>query len=192
MKRIVVGVSGASGMPLAVALLTALRGCAGVETHLVVSRAAEQVLAFESGLAGADLHALAHVCYAPENMGAAPASGSWQHDGMVICPCSMATLAAVANGMGTNLLHRAADVALKEKRALLLAPRETPLSTVHLRNMVAAHEAGAIIMPPCPGFYSKPETIEDILNHLVGRMLDHLEIEHDLCRRWGGMELVNV
>jgi 4-hydroxy-3-polyprenylbenzoate decarboxylase len=99
----------------------------------------------------------------------------------------MTTLAAVANGIGSNLIHRAADVTLKENRPLILVPRETPLGRVHLRNMLAAQEAGAVIMPPCPGFYSRPESIQDILNHLVGRMLDHLGIEHDLCRRWGGL-----
>jgi 4-hydroxy-3-polyprenylbenzoate decarboxylase len=187
MKRFIVGVSGASGMPLAVTLLNALTWAADVETHLVVSRAAEKVLTLESGISVDQLYALADVRHDPEDVGAAPASGSWRHSGMVICPCSMTTLAAVANGLGSNLIHRAADVTLKENRPLILVPRETPLGRVHLRNMLAAQEAGAVIMPPCPGFYSRPESIQDILNHLVGRMLDHLGIEHDLCRRWGGL-----
>ncbi|MFV0420888.1 UbiX family flavin prenyltransferase [Oleidesulfovibrio sp.] len=187
MKRIVVGVSGASGMPLAVTLLNALACAAGVETHLIVSGAAEKVLSLESGLSVQKLTELADVCHDVDNIGAAPASGSWRHSGMIICPCSMSTLGAVANGIGSNLIHRAADVTLKERKPLILVPRETPLSRVHLRNMLAAQEAGATIMPPCPGFYSRPETIQDILNHLAGRMLDHLEIEHELCRRWDGM-----
>ncbi|MFV0349930.1 MAG: UbiX family flavin prenyltransferase [Halodesulfovibrio sp.] len=187
MKRIVVGVTGASGMPLAVTLLKALAWAQDVETHLIVSDAAREVLRLESGMDADELIALADRSYAPGDFGAAPASGSWQHSGMVICPCSMATLAAVANGLGSNLLHRAADVTLKERRPLILVPRETPLSRVHLRNMLAADEAGAVIMPPMPGFYSNPATIQDLLDHLAGRILDHLGIAHSLVKRWEGL-----
>lgn len=189
MKRIVVGVTGASGMPLAVTLLKALAWGQDVETHLILSEAAHQVLALESGMRAEELVALADVSYDPQNFGAAPASGSWQHNGMVICPCSMATLAAVATGLGTNLLHRAADVTLKERRPLVLVPRETPLSRVHLRNMLAADEAGAVILPPMPGFYSNPATIQDLLDHLAGRILDQLGVTHSLGKRWTGIEL---
>ncbi len=187
MKRIIVGVTGASGMPLAVTLLRALAWAQDVETHVIVSDAARQVLELESGMQVEELVEMADVSYAPQEFGAPPASGSWQHAGMVICPCSMATLAAVAHGLGSNLLHRAADVTLKERRPLVLVPRETPLSRVHLRNMLAAEEAGAVIMPPTPGFYAKPATIDDLLNHITGRILDHLGVAHSLVKRWEGL-----
>lgn len=174
-------------MPLTVTLLKALAWAPDVEIHLIISDAARQVLQLESGMHASELEELADVVYAPQDYGAAPASGSWQHAGMVICPCSMATLGAVANGLGANLLHRAADVTLKERRPLILVPRETPLNRMHLRNMLAADEAGAIIMPPNPGFYSRPTTIQDLLDHLTGRILDQLGIAHSLIKRWEGL-----
>ncbi|BFR46970.1 UbiX family flavin prenyltransferase [Nitratidesulfovibrio sp. HK-II] len=202
MKRFVVGISGASGMPLAVTLLRGLRAAArtlpgqpdlagqsalsgGVQTHLVVSDAARQVLALESDLRAEDLLALADVVHDARDFGAPPSSGSWPHDGMVVCPCSMSTLAAIAHGTGSNLLHRAADVTLKERRPLVLVVRETPLSRVHLRNMLAAAEAGAVIMPPCPGFYARPASVQDILDHLAGRILDQIGVPNALAARWG-------
>lgn len=185
MGRIVVGVSGASGMPLALTLLRALRDAPGMEVHLIISPAAQEVLRAEADSGDASLRACAHVVHEPSDVAAPPASGSWRHDGMVVCPCSMATLAAIAAGAGVNLIHRAADVALKERRPLVLAPRETPLSRVHLRNMLAAQEAGAVIMPPCPGFYNRPATMEQLLEHMAGRMLDQLAVPHHLGRRWG-------
>lgn len=187
MKRIVVGVTGASGMPLAVTLLRALHGSGQVETHLIVSDAARQVLVLESAMRVEQLAAWAHATYAPQDFGAPPASGSWRHDGMVVCPCSMASLAAIANGLGSNLLHRAADVTLKERRPLILVPRETPLNRVHLRNMLAADEAGACIMPPVPGFYSGATDLQGVLDHLAGRIMDQLGLENTLVRRWQGM-----
>ncbi|MCT4534703.1 UbiX family flavin prenyltransferase [Halodesulfovibrio sp.] len=187
MKKIVVAVTGASGMPLAVTLLKELAATSQAEVHLIVSDAAKTVLELESGLHIDDLTSNAHAVYTQHEFGAAPASGSWLHDGMIVCPCSMASLGAIANGIGFNLIHRAADVTLKERRKLILVPRETPLNRIHLQNMLAADEAGALIMPPTPGFYSKPETIEDICNHLVGRMLDQLDIEHALVKRWDGI-----
>lgn len=208
MKRFVVGISGASGMPLAVTLLRGLRAAAralpgqpdlpgrpdlpgesdlsgGVQVHLVVSDAARQVLALESDLRAEDLLALADVVHDARDFGAPPSSGSWPHDGMVVCPCSMSTLAAIAHGTGSNLLHRAADVTLKERRPLVLVVRETPLSRVHLRNMLAAAEAGAVIMPPCPGFYARPARVQDILDHLAGRILDQIGVPNALAARWG-------
>ncbi len=187
MKRIVLGVTGASGMPLTVTLLKALCDAPGVETHLIVSDAARQVLQLEADMRAEELETLADKAYAPQDFGAAPASGSWRHEGMVICPCSMASLAAVAHGLGSTLLHRAADVTLKERRPLILVPRETPLNRVHLRNLLAAEEAGALILPPMPGFYGNPVTIQDLLDHLAGRILDHLNIGHSLGTRWAGL-----
>ncbi|MCG8531351.1 MAG: UbiX family flavin prenyltransferase [Desulfovibrionales bacterium] len=187
MKKIVVAVTGASGMPLAVTLLRELAASSQAKVHLIISDAAKTVLELESGLDVESLTAYAHAVYAQSEFGASPASGSWQHDGMIVCPCSMASLGAIANGIGSNLIHRAADVTLKERRKLILVPRETPLNRIHLKNMLAADEAGALIMPPTPGFYSKPETIDDICTHLVGRMLDHLDIEHSLVKRWNGI-----
>ena len=136
MKRIIVGVSGASGMPLALCLLRHLAALPDVESHLILSPGAHAVLEAECGLAPSTLHALADVSHDAACLGAAPASGSWEHDGMVVCPCSMSSLASIATGAGTNLLHRAADVTLKERRPLILVPRESPLSRIHLRNML--------------------------------------------------------
>lgn len=195
MRRIIVGVSGASGMPLAQRVLQALHGSADIEVHLIVSAGAQAVLAAECppahGQQGEaalsplqELTQFAHVVHASDCLGAGPASGSWQHDGMVICPCSMASLACIATGAGTNLLHRAADVCLKERRPLLIVARETPLSAIHLQNMLTLSRLGACIMPPCPAFYGQPKNITDILEHFTGRVLDQLHIPHRLGRRW--------
>ena len=186
MQRFVFAVSGASGMPLAVTLLRAMATIPNVETHLVVSDAARQVLHHESSLDLPDLAAHAHTVHSCDDFAAGPASGSWRHSGMVECPCSMATLAAIAHGTGTNLIHRAAVVTLKERRPLVLVARETPLSRVHLANMLAATEAGATVMPPCPGFYGKPLSVQDVLDHLAGRVLDQLGLPHHLGHRWQG------
>ena len=192
MRRIVVGISGASGMPLALVLLQALRTVPDVEVHLIISDGAREVLRSEC-LKGADgptpgddgpLRACAHCVHDVRDIGAGPASGSWPHHGMIVCPCSMSTLAAIATGVGHNLLHRAADVTLKERRPLVLVPRETPLSRVHLRNMLDAQEAGAVIMPPCPAFYGQPQSIQDLLEHMAGRILDQLALPHLLGHRW--------
>lgn len=184
MTRFVVGVSGASGMPLAITLLRALQATSGSEIHLIVSTAARAVLQAECDSDDAPLRALAHVVHDASDFSAPPASGSWQHDGMIICPCSMASLAAIASGAGTNLLHRAADVCLKERRPLILIPRETPLSRIHLSNMLTAQEAGAVIMPFCPAFYGRPETLEQMLEHMTGRILDQVSLAHTLGHRW--------
>ncbi len=184
-KRIILAVTGASGMPYALTLARALAAAPGVELSCIVSRAARTVLEIESD-AGPDAFAgLAARSWEQDELAAPPASGSWQHAGMVVCPCSMASLAAIARGLGTNLIHRAADVCLKERRPLVLVPRETPLSRVHLENMLAAHAAGAHIAPACPGFYHRPSSVQDLCDHLAARILDLLDIPHDLCARWG-------
>jgi len=173
-------------MPYAVRLVQALSAAPGVELHLIVSRAAEKVLALESATPAGALRELAHAAYGQDDIAAPPASGSWRHAGMVVCPCSMASLAAIAQGLGANLSRRAADVALKEGRPLLLVPRETPLSVIHLKNMLAAAQAGAAILPACPGFYHKPRNIDDLVDQLVARILDRLGIDHTLGVRWQG------
>ena len=184
-RRIILAVTGASGMPYAQTLARALAAAPDVQLHLIVSGAARTVMAAESDVTPEDLAALAHAAYADDNLAAPPASGSWRHDGMIVCPCSMASLAAMANGLGTTLIHRAADVSLKEARPLVLVPRETPLSAVHLENMLRARRAGAHIVPACPGFYHRPATIQDLVDHLAARVLDLLAVPHDLSRRWG-------
>lgn len=193
MRRLLVGVSGASGMPLALTLLRALRSVTKppVETHLIVTPGAQAVLQAECGTDAAPLRALAHTVHEAYDMAAGPASGSWSSMGMIVCPCSMSTLAAIAQGVGTHLLHRAADVTLKERRPLILVARETPLSRIHLRNMLMAERAGAVIMPLCPAFYGRPSTIDDMLEHMAGRILDQLAIAHTLGYRWRGAEVHN-
>ncbi len=182
MNKIVMAITGASGMPYALTLVQEL-GSLDIELHLVGSNSAYKVLQLESPGYEEVLGLVRHK-YRQEDLGAPMASGSFQHDGMVVCPCSMASLAAVARGLGSNLIHRAADVALKEKRPLVLVPRETPLNRVHLQNMLAAHDAGAVIMPPCPGFYHQPENIQEIIRHTVSRIMDALGIENSVSRRW--------
>lgn len=184
-QRIILAVTGASGQQYAYALARALSLAEGVELHLILSEAAKKVMALEADFAPADLEALATAVHAEKDIAAGPASGSWRHAGMIVCPCSMASLAAIAQGLGTNLIHRAADVTLKEGGKLILVTRETPLSLIHIKNMLAAKEAGADIVPASPGFYHKPQTIEDMVNHLAGRVLDQLGVEHALFRRWG-------
>ena len=184
-QRIVLAVTGASGMPYALTLARALAAAPGVELCCIVSDAARTVLEVESD-AGPDAFAgLAARSWGQDELAAPPASGSWRHAGMVVCPCSMASLAAIAHGLGQNLIHRAADVTLKEGLRLVLVPRETPLSTIHLKNMLAAREAGAAILPACPGFYHGPQNLADLAAHLAGKILDQLDIPHRLFERWG-------
>lgn len=187
-KRIVFGVSGASGMEYAFALARHLAAVSGVEVHGIISAGARQVLAHECTHQDAELATYFHHLHAPDNLAEPPASGSWPHQGMVVCPCSMASLAAIAQGVGQNLLHRAADVCLKERRPLVLVVRETPLGAVHLRNMLHAHEAGAIIMPACPGFYHQPRTLDDLVCQFTGRIMEQLGLSHNLYTRWGENE----
>ena len=181
-KRIVMAVTGASGMPFAETLAGNLRTFC--ELHLIVSKAGWLVWDQEIGRERQDLLNMAFRYYEQDDLSAPPASGSWRHQGMVVCPCSMASLAAIAQGLGNNLIHRAADVALKEGRRLVLVPRETPLSAIHLENMLRARRAGAVILPPAPGFYHRPTSIEELLAQVVGRILDQLDVVHGLGPRW--------
>lgn len=184
-QRLIVGLSGASGIVYGVRMLQALKA-QGVETHLIMSRTAEMTLAYETDLKPAEVKAMADVVYAVGDMGAAPSSGSFRADGMVIAPCSVHTLAEIANGTTTSLLTRAADVMLKERRRLVLMVRETPLHAGHIRNMLAAAELGAIIAPPMPAMYARPASIDEMVDHTVGRVLDLFDIETGLVRRWSG------
>lgn len=192
-KRIVVGISGASGALYAQRLVRQLV-LAGVEVHLVVSPLGQRLLHDELGMEGVDLAALTGredhgvTLYNHRDVGAPIASGSFRHDGMVIVPCSNNTLAAVATGMSDNLMHRAAGVCLKERWKLVLVHREMPLSLVEIRNMERATEAGAIIAPANPGYYMLPRTVEDVVDFVVGRLLDLLDVEHTLHTRWAESE----
>lgn len=186
-RRIVVAISGASGAVYAVRLLQVLRESPGIETHLVVSEAGGRNLQQEQDLGRPAIEALAHQVHDVHNIGAAIASGSFRCAGMVIAPCSMRTLAAVAHGLGDNLITRAADVMLKERRRLVLLARETPLNLAHLRNMVSVTELGAIVCPPVPAFYLRPQTVAEIVDGSVARALDLLDIEHSLAPRWNGL-----
>jgi len=183
-NRIIVGITGASGAIYGIRLLEALKALP-VETHLVMSKAAEMTLAYETDRTAKEVRALADVVHAFADVGAPIASGSFRTMGMVIAPCSVHSMAEVATGVTSNLLTRAADVTLKERRRLVLMLRETPLHTGHLRNMTALSEMGAIIAPPVPAFYAKPASVQDIVDHSVGRVLDLFGLETDLVRRWG-------
>ena len=185
-KRLIVGISGASGIIYGVRILQALYG-SEIETHLVMSDSAKLTLSSEMDLTIKDVESLASVVHNNKNIGATIASGSFKTLGMVIAPCSIRSLSEVAWGTTTSLLSRAADVVLKERRRLVLMVRETPLHLGHLRSMTQATENGAVIMPPVPMFYSKPETIDDIVNHTTGRCLDLFEIDTSLVKRWAGM-----
>ena len=187
-RRIIVAISGASGAVYGARLLQALRGLPGIETHLVVSDAGWRNLQHELGMERPAAQALAHQVHDVNNVGAAIASGSFQCHAMVVAPCSMRTLAAIAHGLADNLLTRAADVMLKERRRLVLMVRETPLHLAHLRNMVAVTEMGGIVCPPLPAFYLRPQTVEDVVNHSVARVLDLIDVEHQLAPRWQGLE----
>lgn len=182
--RLVVGISGASGVIYGIRLLQTLRRI-GVETHLVMSRSAEVTLAHETGLKAADVRALADIAYSPADIGAAISSGSFRTLGMVVAPCSVRTLAEISGGVTSTLLTRAADVVLKERRRLVLMLRETPLHLGHIRNMAQATEMGAIIYPPVPAFYAKPQSLEEMVDHTLGRVLDLFDLDSGLVRRWG-------
>ena len=186
-QRIIVGISGASGAIYGVRLLQVLRECPGTESHLVVSDAGWLTLRHELGIGADALRPLVHTLHDASHIGAAPASGSFRCAAMVIAPCSMRTLAAIAHGLSDNLVTRAADVMLNERRRLVLMARETPLHLTHLRNMVSVTEMGAIVCPPMPAFYLKPETVDDIVNASVARVLDLLDVPHDASPRWQGL-----
>ncbi|PWC47115.1 UbiX family flavin prenyltransferase [Azospirillum melinis] len=182
--RLVVGISGASGVIYGIRMLQTLRRI-GVESHLVVSRSAEVTLAHETAMKVAELRALADVSYAAADIGAAVSSGSFRTLGMVVAPCSVRTMSEIASGVTSTLLTRAADVALKERRRLVLMVRETPLHLGHLRTMTALAEMGAVIAPPVPAFYAKPQGIDDLVDHSVGRVLDLFGLDAGNLRRWG-------
>jgi 4-hydroxy-3-polyprenylbenzoate decarboxylase/2,5-furandicarboxylate decarboxylase 2 len=188
MKRLIVGITGASGSIYGVRLLQVMRAAAGWETELVISPSALVTMAQEIDLDRAQVEALATRVHNVRDIGASIASGSFQSEGMVVAPCSMKTLAAIAHSFSDNLLTRAADVVLKERRRLVLLPRETPLNLAHLRNMVAVTEMGAIVCPPVPAFYHRPSTVEALVDHTVGRVLDLVGVEHSgLLERWQGL-----
>ena len=184
-RRLIVGISGATGIAYGIRLLAALRDT-DVESHLVISRPGLMTLDYETDLTRNDLYALADVVYPASDVGAAISSGSMITLGMIVAPCAVKSAAEIASGATQTLLTRAADVTLKERRRLVLMVRESPLHTGHLRTLTAASEIGAIIMPPMPAFYPRPETIDDMIDHTVGRALDLFGIEHDLLKRWTG------
>ena len=186
-KRLVVGVTGASGVILAIRLLQAVQS-SPIETHLVVSSMAKATITQETDWKVSDVLALADYSYAPEDVGAAIASGSFATLGMVVIPCSVKTLSAIANSYTSDLIARAADVTLKEGRKLVLVFREAPLHLGHIRLMAQAAENGAILFPPVPAFYTHPERVEDIVDHIVGRVLVRLGIENDLYKEWEGSD----
>lgn len=189
--KIVVGMSGASGAIYGIRTLKALRECQ-VETHLVISKSAKKTIVMETDFRVSEVEALADYVYENENIGAAIASGSFKHDGMIIAPCSIKSLSALAHSYNDNLLVRAADVTLKEKRKLLVIVRETPLHIGHLKLMVTLAELGGTILPPMPAFYHRPKTIDDIINQTVGKALDQFGIEHQLFRRWDGSQMRGI
>ena len=183
--RLVVGVSGASGSQLGLSLLSSVHALGTLETHLVISRGAQRTIGLELDGGVAQFERLADVVHEPADLGAAISSGSFQTMGMAVVPCSMRTLAAIATGNTGDLLTRAADVTLKERRPLVLAAREAPLNLIHIRNMEAATLAGATIVPPVLSFYNRPASVDEMVDHVVGRILDQLGVAHDLVHRWG-------
>lgn len=186
-KRMIVGVSGASGMPIALEVLRRLRK-AGAETHLIYTRGALMTLSQETKVTEQEFCALADVVYDNENIGAAPASGTFPADGMIVVPCSMKTAAGIHCGYSENLLLRAADVTLKERRKLVLVARECPFSTIHLRNLYELSQMGAVILPPMLTYYQNPVSVEELTGQIAGKILDQFEISCDGYFRWSGME----
>jgi 4-hydroxy-3-polyprenylbenzoate decarboxylase len=184
--RIIVGVTGASGALYPLRLLERLAARKDVEIHLILSRAGEKTLFLETGRKGAELKAMAHFSWPLEDIAAPLASGSFQSEGMIIAPCSIHTMSAIAHGISSNLMIRAADVVLKERRRLILMVRESPFHLGHLRTMTALAEMGAIIAPPIPGFYNNPKTVEDLVDSSVDRVLDLIGLPDDRIRRWSG------
>ena len=191
MSKIIVGISGATGVIYGMRMLKALRE-AGVETHLVITQAAVKNLEIETECTVETLESMADVVYDIDDIGAAIASGSFKVDGMVVAPCTIKTLSAIANSYNLNLLVRAADVTLKERRRLILLVRETPLHEGHLELMMRVTRMGGIIMPPVPAFYHMPKTLEDIINHTVGKVLDLFSIDAELFKRWGSQDEIRM
>lgn len=187
MQRIVVAITGASGAIYGVKLVEALAD-AGSEIHLIVSGSGAKVLGHELDLTVDDIAPRAYACYDPRDIGATPASGTAGLEAMVICPCSASTLATVAAGLTTNLIHRAADVMLKEGRPLIVVPRESPLHVGHLENLLKVARIGAVVLPASPGFYHRPHSVDDLVNHVVGKICDRLGVAHKLYERWSGAD----
>ena len=186
-KRLIVAITGASGTIYGIRILEALKNL-GIESHLVMSDSAKLTMAAETDYKPAQIEAMADVVHSAKNVGASISSGSFKSLGMVIAPCSIRTLSEIASGVTSSLVSRAADVALKERRRLVLLVRETPLHAGHLRSMSQVTECGAIVMPPVPAFYAKPESIGDMVNHTVGRCLDLFDLDNTLVTRWNGMD----
>ncbi len=186
--KIIVGITGATGAPLGVALLQALRDMPQVETHFVMSKWARTTIELETPWQAREVAALADVHYSAADQAAAISSGSFKTDGMVIIPCSMKTLAGIRAGYAEGLVGRAADVVLKEGRKLVLVPRETPLSAIHLENMLALSRMGVAMVPPMPAYYNHPRTIDDVTHHIVSRVLDQFGLNSPLARRWQGLQ----
>ena len=184
-RRIIVGISGASGVIYGIRTLVHLRGMEDVETHLVLSEGGRVNVAIETDYTSDQVQALADVVHRPNNLAAAISSGSFKTDGMIVIPCSVKSLSAIVNSFADNLLSRAADVCLKEHRKLVLVVRETPLHKGHLELMVKAADYGALVLPPMPAFYHKPRSIEDIIDQTIGKAFDYFELEHQLFQRWG-------
>lgn len=187
-KRLIIAITGATGAIYPIRLLQILRDIPQIETHLLISDAGVLNVHHECNLNRKQVEAMADVVHSVRDVGASIASGSFQSDGMIIAPCSMKTLAAVAHGLSDNLIARAADVVLKERRRLVLMVRETPFNLAHLRNMTAATEIGAIVFPPLPNFYHRPSSIEEMVDHTLGRVLDLFHIDHTLAPRWAGLK----
>ncbi|WP_435241662.1 non-oxidative hydroxyarylic acid decarboxylases subunit B [Streptomyces cucumeris] len=186
MRRLVVGMTGATGAQIGIRLLEELREQPDVETHLVMSRWARATIELETPRTAREVARLADVTYGPEDQAAAISSGSFRVDGMIIAPCSAKTLAAVRTGYGSDLIARSADVTLKERRGLVLVVRETPLSTIHLENMLALSRMGATILPPMPAFYNRPASVDDVVDHTVTRVMDQFGLDSSRAVRWTG------
>ena len=184
---LIIGITGASGVIYGIRLLEVLSTIKGIETHLIISKIGERNIKYETDRRINDVRALSNFTYDIDDIGARIASGSFRSDGMIIAPCTVKTMSALANSYNDNLLIRTADVTLKERRRLLLLVRETPLHIGHIRNMEKLTEMGAIIMPPVPAFYHRPKTIGDIIDHTIGKTLDMFGIEHNLFERWAGI-----
>ncbi|MDU6686285.1 MAG: non-oxidative hydroxyarylic acid decarboxylases subunit B [Enterobacteriaceae bacterium] len=185
--KLIIGMTGATGAPLGVALLQALHEMPEVETHLVMSKWAKTTIELETPWTARDVAALADVTHNPADQAATISSGSFRTDGMIVIPCSMKTLAGIRAGYAEGLVGRAADVVLKEGRKLVLVPREMPLSTIHLENMLALSRMGVAMVPPMPAYYNHPQTVDDITWHIVTRVLDQFGLEHRKARRWEGL-----
>jgi flavin prenyltransferase len=186
MRRLIVGMTGATGAPIGIRLLEELRNQPEVETHLVMSRWARATIELETNWTAREVAQLADVTHGPEDQAASISSGSFRADGMIIAPCSAKTLAAIRAGYGSDLISRAADVTLKEQRRLVLVVRETPLSTVHLENMLALSRMGVTMLPPMPAFYNRPADIDDVVDHIVARVMDQFDLDSSHAVRWTG------